>query len=90
MELRIRCRTNNHGVKKILRKSQPQIREKLRQLSLRKKGVFLIKKVYMKTLTVSVMLAANILHKEISKVSLGIFQNFPTVLSIDVKNKHVC
>ena len=31
-------------VKKILRKSQPQIREKLRKLSLRKKSVFLIKK----------------------------------------------
>ena len=31
-------------VKKILRKSQPQIREKLRKLSLRKNSVFLIKK----------------------------------------------
>ena len=31
-------------VKKILRKSQPQICEKLRKLSLRKKSVFLIKK----------------------------------------------
>ena len=31
-------------VKKILRKSQPQIREKLRKLSLRKKSAFLIKK----------------------------------------------
>ena len=30
-------------VKKILRKSQPQICEKLRKLSLRKKGAFLIK-----------------------------------------------
>ena len=31
-------------VRKILRKSQPQIREKLRKLNLRKKSVFLIKK----------------------------------------------
>ena len=38
-------------VKKILRKSQPQIREKLRKLSLKKKSVFLIKKnVYTLTL----------------------------------------